>query len=256
MTSEIESTATPPEPSIEAPAKPAWERIGGAIFSPDDTFRDIARKPDVLLVLVLTMILSTISGIILAPRFEFDSIRAQMAAKNPNLGPDDLDRMMRITGAMTKVFSYASPLLVLISFVVIAAVLLFAFRLMGGEGTFKQAFSVVAYAWIPRVIYGVILTIIIAVKGSVDVNDIPTIVRSNPSFLVDMADHPVLFSFLSTFDLFNIWTAVLLIIGFAYISRFTKAKSATIIISIWMFITLVKVGFAAMGAAKMKTGTT
>ena len=70
-----------------------------------------------------------------------------------------------------------------------------------------------------------------------------------------MTDHPVLFSFLSTFDLFTIWTIVLLIIGFAYMSRFTKARSATIIVSIWAFITVVKLGFAAMGAAKMKASS-
>jgi len=137
-------------------------------------------------------------------------------------------------------------------FVIVAAVLLLAFRLFGGAGTFRQAFSIVTYAWIPRVVYSVILTLIIAIKGTADVNDIPTLVRSNPAFLVDLAYHPLLFSFLSTFDIFTLWTVVLLIIGFAYMSRFTKARSAAIILSIWAFITVVKLGFAAMGAAKMK----
>ena len=255
MTSDIESTATPPAPITDAPHKSAMERMIGALFSPDETFRDIAAKPDFWVVLLIILVLTTISGIILAPRLEFDSLRPQMAAKNPNLGPDDLDRMVKMAGAFGKVSAYASPILVVCVFVIVAAVLLLAFRLLGGEGTFRQAFSIVTYAWIPRVIQSVILTIIIAVKGTLDVNDIPTLVRSNPAFFVDMADHPVLFSFLSTFDVFTIWTVVLLIIGFAYMSRFTKARSATIILSIWAFITVVKLGFAAMGAAKMKSAS-
>lgn len=254
MTTGLESMAPPPAPVAEK-QKSALERMIGALFSPDETFADIARKPDFVVVLLVIVVLSTISGILLAPRLDFESLRPQMAAKNPNLAPEDLDRMVRMAGAVGKVSSYASPLLVLCAFVIIAAVLLLAFRLFGGEGTFHQAFSIVIYAWIPRVIQSLILTIIIAVKGTVDVNDIPTLVRSSPAFLVDMGDHPLLFSFLSTFDLFTIWTIVLLIIGFAYMSRFSKGRSATIILSIWAFITVVKLGFAAMGAAKMKAAS-
>jgi len=230
----------------------SWDRIVGAFFSPDETFRAIAQKPNVLLPLVITLILTAVSGILLAPRLEFDSLRTQMAAKNPNMGPEDIDRAVRMAGAVGKVGSYASPLIALIFFVIVAAVLLFAFRLMGGEGNFKQAFSVVVHAFLPRAILSIILTGIIVAKGTADVNDIATMVRSNLGFLVDMTDHPVLYSLLTTFDLFTIWCVVLLTLGFAYVSRFTKAKSATIIISIWLFITAVKLGFAAMGAAKMK----
>jgi len=249
VTSGIESTATPRAP------KSSMQRIAGTLFSPDETFSDIVRKPDILIPLLVVLVISMITGIVLASRLEFDSLRPQMAAKNPNLAPEDLDRMVKMAGAIGKASAYASPLIVLVSFVVIAAVLLLAFRLFGGEGTFRQAFSIVTYAWIPRVIQGLILTVIIAVKGTADVNDIPTLVRSNPAFLVDMADHPVLFSFLSTFDVFTLWTLALLIIGFAYMSRFSKTRAATIILSIWAFITVVKLGFAAMTAAKMRAAS-
>ena len=246
--------APPPAPVADKP-KSAMVRMIGALFSPDETFADIARKPDFFAVLLIIIVISTVSGILLVPRLEFDSLRSQMAAKNPNLAPEDIDRMVKMAGAVGKVSAYASPLLIVCAFVIIAAVLLLAFRLFGGEGTFHQAFSIVTYAWIPRVIQSVILTIIIAIKGTADINDIPTLVRSNPAFLVDMNDHPILFSFLTNFDLFTIWSVVLLIIGFAYMSRFSKARSATIILSIWAFITVVKLGFAAMGAAKMKAAS-
>lgn len=254
MTADFESIAPPPAP-VEARPKSAFERMAGALFSPDETFADIARKPDFLVLLLIILVISTISGILLAPRLEFDSMRAQMAAKNPNMTPEDIDRGVKMAGAVGKVSSYASPLLVICAFVIVAAVLLLAFRLFGGEGTFYQAFAIVTYAWIPRVIQSLILTVIITIKGTADVSDIPTLVKSSPAFLVDITDHPILFSFLSTFDLFTIWTIVLLIIGFAYMSRFSKGRSAAIILSIWAFITVVKLGFAAMGAAKMKAAS-
>jgi hypothetical protein len=68
-----------------------------------------------------------------------------------------------------------------------------------------------------------------------------------------MKEQPVLFSALSSFDLFTIWTIFLLAVGFSAFSRFSKAKSATIIVSLWIVMILIRVGFAAMGAARMNS---
>ena len=53
-----------------------------------------------------------------------------------------------------------------------------------------------------------------------------TMIKTNPGFLVDMKTHPMLFALLSSLDVFTIWTVVLLIIGFAALSRASKAKAA------------------------------
>jgi len=76
--------------------------------------------------------------------------------------------------------------------------------------------------------------------------------RSNLAFTVDMKTQPVLFSLFGSFDVFTIWTVVLMIIGFAALSRFSKAKSAAIVVSIWAVVIFIKVGFAAIGAARMR----
>ena len=254
MTSDI-SVPAPPPPDAAGERTSPWQRIAGVLFSPDETFREIALRPDVLLPLVLTLILALVSGIVLAPRLQYDSMKETMARANPNMSVDDINRAVKMAGAVGKVSAYASPVFILIIFALVAGVLLLAFRLFGGEGTFKQAFSVTVYAWIPRVIQTIILTGVVLAKGSMDVNDVATIVRSNPAFLVDMTEHPVLFSFLATFDVFTLWSVALLIIGFAYVSRFSKARSATIIISLWAFVTFIKLGFAALGASKMKAAS-
>jgi FtsH-binding integral membrane protein len=67
-----------------------------------------------------------------------------------------------------------------------------------------------------------------------------------------MSEHPVLFSLLSSFDIFTIWTLILLIIGFSTLSRMSRGKSAAIVISLWLFTVVVKLGFAALGASRMK----
>jgi len=79
-----------------------------------------------------------------------------------------------------------------------------------------------------------------------------TVVKSNLGFLTDPKDHSILFAFLSSFDVFTIWTVVLLIIGFAIISRVSRAKSAAIVVAMWFVAIAIKLGFAALGTLGKK----
>jgi hypothetical protein len=77
-------------------------------------------------------------------------------------------------------------------------------------------------------------------------------VRSNLAFLVDSKTNPLAFAALSSLDVFTIWSIILFAIGFAYVSGMSKARSATIVISLWVVAIFFKLGFAAIGAAKAK----
>ena len=57
---------------------------------------------------------------------------------------------------------------------------------------------------------------------------------------------------LSSVDIFMIWTLILLVIGFSTLSRLSRAKSAAIVISLWLVTVVIKVGLAALGALRMK----
>jgi hypothetical protein len=140
----------------------------------------------------------------------------------------------------------------IIWYVIVAGVLLLAFRLLGGEGNFAQAFSVTLYSWIPYVILTIITAIVVVAKGSFDPMAAATLVKSNPAFLVNMKEQFVLYTLLSMIDVFTVWMLALLIIGFASVSKFSKAKSAAIVIPLGLVLAVIRLGFAAMNAAKMK----
>jgi hypothetical protein len=224
-------------PASPAPKPNSFQRIIGVLFSPNETFGSIARQPDWVVPLMVLLVFSLIAGIVFAQRVDFAGpIRDQME-QNANMQPDQIDRAVRIGGAAAKVFAYCSPLISIIFLLIIAGVLLLAFRVMGGEGDFRQAFSVTTYAWMPSVIKGIILTAIVATR-SVAATDLAVVMRSNLAFLVPMKQNALLFTLLSRLDIFSIWIVILMIIGFAYVSRFSKAKSAVIVISLWVVATL------------------
>ncbi len=254
MTTDVQE-APPGSPPPEK-TQNVFERIAGVLFAPAETFRDIARRPDILGPLLIIVIIGYATTAAVMQKMDFSTVIAQQAEQmrkqNPDMGDEQLQQMERITTASMKVFGWIAPLVSVLWYALVALVLMFAFRLFGGEGTYKQAFSVTLYSWIPLVLFGIILTVVVLARGSFDPSAAATLVKSNPAFLVDMKEQPVLFSFLSSLDLFTIWTIALLSIGFATISKTSKSKAAVIVVSLWIAMIFVKVGFAALGASRMK----
>ena len=228
-----------PGPPEQGPKPSGFQRVIGVLMTPNETFASIARQPDWLVPLVIILVVSLVAGIVFAQRVDFISPMREAMEQNKNMSPDQIDRAVRISSAVAKVFSYASPLLSVISLLIIAAVLLLVFRLFGGEGDFRQAFSVVVYSWMPGIIKSIVVIAIVAAR-SVSASDLATLLRSNLAFLVTMKDHPMLFVLLSSLDVFTIWLLALLIIGFGYVSRLSRSKSAAIVISLWVVVTLFK----------------
>jgi hypothetical protein len=246
------TTVPPAAPASEPATKNSFQRIVGVLFAPTATFQDIARRPDIIVPLLAIVLISFVTIAATFRNIDFESMIAQqqevMREKNPNMSAADFDRVAKFSTAITKVGIWLSPFLIIIGFVVISGILLLSFRLFGGEGNFKQAFSATLYSWMPRLVGGIIGTIVVLARGKVDLMELQTIVKSNPAFLVDAKEQPVLFALLTNFDLFGLWSLVLLIIGFAALARVSKAKSAVIVLSLWVILVLVKLAFAAMGA--------
>ena len=240
-----------------APRKSFFERLTGVFFAPDETFADIARKPDILLPLVVLTVIGFVTTIIAMPHLDWDAAVAtqmeQVQKQSPNVSDADLERMGNITKAIAKVGGYLAPLIVIIGYLLIALVLWGAFRLMGGGGDFKQALAATLYAHFPRMILASIIgTIIIVLRGSVNPMEAPAIMMTNPAFLVDVKEQPVLFNLFASLDLFAFWLLYLLAVGFSKLSGFSKGKSAAIIIPLWLVMVILKVGMAAVGAMQNK----
>ncbi|HEX8255481.1 MAG TPA: Yip1 family protein [Thermoanaerobaculia bacterium] len=246
-------TAEPQAPAAEAPPKKnVFARIAGVLFTPAETFKEIAQRPDVLAPMLVMLAVGFLTAVLIVPRLDIDALMAaqseQMRAKQPNMTDADLERIERFAAASTKVLTWLSPFFSILFYVVVAAVLLFAFRLMAGEGNFTQALSVTLYAWTPLLLFSVVMTIVVVARGAFDPTTAASLVKSNPAFLVEQKEQPVLYSLLSSLDVFTFWSLFLFILGFGTMSKLPKATAATIVIGLWLAFVVVKLGFAAMNA--------
>lgn len=249
--------AAPPAAAPAPEPKPnGFQRIAGVLLTPGETFESIAKRPDIVVPLLVVLLVSLSTGIIVALNVDFAAMAREVMETQVESGDvpaEAADRSVRFMASFYKVLFFASPVLGLIMLLAIAGVLHISFRLFGGEGTFKQAFSVTLYSWMPFLIKGIIATAVLASRQTVGMAELQNPVRSNLAFLVDMKTQPIPFALLSSLDLFTIWTLILFTIGFAAVSRFSRTKAAVIVVSLWLVTLLFKVGAAAMQAMRMRS---
>jgi hypothetical protein len=222
------------------------QRVVGVFFSPSETFRDIAAHPSILAPIILLILTWIPASVIMATKVDFGApARAQMEAKG-GMSKEDVERVARISGAVGKAMSYFSPLFSVVILAIVAGIFLLAFRLFGGDGTYRQAVSITAWSWLPMSVGSILAAVVLATRKSIEPQDLATLLRSNLAFLVDFEKQPVLFGFVSSFDIFTIWMLALLAIGFSWMSRFTKAKSFVLVFGLWFTWIALKTSGAAL----------
>ena len=248
MTSQpIEQTPPPPGPPASTEPKPnAFARMAGAIVSPEETFASIARRPEWVAPLLIWMAVALVGGIIFAQKVDFGAAARAAMEERSDIPPDAMENSVKIATAMGKVFAYCAPIIVAIIMFLVAGIFHLAFRLFGGEGTYKHSLAATVYAWTPNIIQSILTYIVVLAKSEVDATQMDTILRSNPAFLVSMKDNPVLYTLLSSLDIFSIWSLILFVIAFAFAMRVTKGKSAGIVIPLWLVYVLIKLVPAAL----------
>jgi hypothetical protein len=243
-------------PAAPEPKPNSFSRIAGVFFAPGETFASIVRRPDFVVPLVIIFVFSVITGILVAQKVDFKDIARQAVESNPrsaNLSPDIQQKQVNLMGGIMKAAAYASPVLSIVLLVVLAAILFAAFKMFGGEGEFLQALSVTIYAWFPNIVRGIVSVAAVLSKKSLTLYSLQNPVASNFAYFISNPRlHPVEFAFLSAIDLFTIWTLILLIIGFSTMSRFSRAKSAVIVLSLWAIKVLFAVGGGAVQALQLR----
>ncbi len=241
------------DPSTSAPeAQPApkqnpFGRIFGVLFSPGQTFRSIAERPDWLVPLLVIFVCSLVNVLVVMQHIDMTStIREQLEAQH--VPPDKIEQRLKAVAMIGKVSFAIAPVLSIVALVIVAAIFLGAFRAFGGNGRFSHAFSITLYSWMPFVILGLVTMVVVLMKGQVSVLEMQSLVHSNPAFLASQLKQPVLYALLASLDVFTIWVVVLMSIGFAKMSGFSTAKSAVTVVSVFLIWIFIKIGFAALGA--------
>jgi hypothetical protein len=171
------------------------------------------------------------------------SSRAEQFDKLP---ADQNAKQMAFSVTLTQYISYSTPVVILIIYAIIAAVLLGTFKLgLGADLTFGRSFAIVNYASLPSIV-GAVLGIVSLFAGIDPEGFNPkNAVATNPAYFMDPTQNKFLYGMASALDVIVIWTIVLMGIGFACNSKVKRSTAIAIIAVLYLLYKLVGSGLGA-----------
>ena len=228
------------------------ERVVDTFLSPSKTFADILRSTAWWLPFLLATLLTFAATFTIEKQVGWDTVAQNTVRSNPKqearlaqMEPAQRATQLRITAAVTRYISFASPILILIFTAIGALVLWASFNFgLGARTTFAQMFALWMYASLPRLLSSVLMIVTLFFGDNAESFNIKAPVGTNIGFYLPDAA-PWLRTLLGFFDVIGLWTIALLIIGTAIVAKVKQGHAAAVVLGWWGLIVIVSVAVTA-----------
>lgn len=250
------STMTPvmapeaPEPNGPSGSINHLGRLIGVLFSPGKTFSEIAARPSWIAPVAVFMLLSIVGSIIFVQRVDWRQVISQQIEKSPRasqLSAEQKEQQVETGAKFAPIFGYvgglvAPPVILLLSCLVMWG----TYSLLGGVNTgFGTAFAITAHSYMTALVSTPIFLLVLFLKPSGTI-DIDNPVATNIATFLPDESAKWLVTLCKQFDIFTIWTLILLGIGFAAVNpkKLTTGKAIGIGFSVWLIYVVIRTGIA------------
>jgi hypothetical protein len=227
-------------------------QLAGLYSSPRAAFTSILARPRFLFPLLGLVILNALFTVFWMRKVdpvEFVKTQMEESGRADRIPAEKRAEVMEQQAKLFKVFGWVgalagAPLLVLI----VGAIYLFVFRfVLGGEVSFAQAMTVVAWSFLVTALVSTPLTFLtLSLKGDWNINPQEAL-QTNLSFFLDREATPKpLFALAGSLDVLSFWVLFLLSVGFGVASRRGTSSAARGVVGIWAVYVLGRMGLAAV----------
>lgn len=232
-----------PQPLSQGPAPLSEaQRLIDVFIAPSKTFSDLKRKAGWWVPWLLISAFSLLFVYAMDRQIGFDQItkteisRSSRAEQFEKLPADQQAKQMNFSITLTRYISYGTPLVQLIAFVIIAAVLMGTFNFGAGAAVpFKIALAIVIYGSLPGIIGAVLGTASMFAGIDPAGFNVRNPIATNPAYLMDPTQNKFLYHMASALDVIVIWSIILIAIGFACNSK-VKRSSAIFMVGGWYLL--------------------
>jgi hypothetical protein len=254
--------AADPLPQIPVSTEPAaaplseGARILNTYIAPSKTFTDLRRSASWWGPWILVSIFSLAVMFTMGKKIGFEQVSRNQISQSPKaadrfdkLSPDQQTQQIQVSAKIISYIGYATPLVILLIFLIEATVLWVTFNVgAGGETSFTQAYAIVMYAGLPGVIHAILSIVSMFAGANPESFDINNPVGTNLGYYLDPETTSKAIRVLaSSLDVINIWTIILIGIGFACTSKVKRSTAIMIVAGWYVVVKLIATGFAAMG---------
>jgi hypothetical protein len=229
-------------------------RLLGVFFEPGRTFADIAERPRWLVPLLIGILSSVLLIYLFSRHVGWVSTLERAMDNNrfvQQLPPEQRQKAFDQQLPLMPVFSYLAAILGFPIILLVAAGLATGIirGLLGTPIRFVQAFTAMAYAFLPRVIYAGLSISVMFLKNP-DEFDLQNAFASNPGAFMDpQKSSRFLYTVASQLDVFSIWVMLLMAVGLraAGGKRLSFGGALFAVALPWAVWVLVRGGLAAAG---------
>lgn len=251
----MSSAATPPGNSPETPLSEGG-RLINTFIDPAKTFNDLRRKPRWFVPWLLLAVAQVIVALVIGQRVGFERLGRIAIESSPSatrqmeqLPPADRAQRVTMISKSIQYTFYASPVLLLLIGLIMAAVLMGIFNFMAPEKiSFGASMGVVMYSFLPTLISAGILVLSLYLGDPEGFNlDNPT--ATNLAALMGPATTSKFVYILAKgVDLFNIWIILLMGIGYAAVARLRRQTTWATLAGLYILLKVVSAVWAQLFA--------
>lgn len=233
------ATIPPPPPKPDSPG--IVEDLVDIFASPAKVF---ARRASgggglafVVVVVLLAVVLYASKGV-MAPIMEAQMSKAMAAAQaaNPNLTSEQLQAGMAFQRKLVPVYLVAGAPIAILGLGVLVWVV---GKVFGAAVTFGSSVMIASFAYVPRIIGGVVTLAQGLLMKDVGALTNPSQLSLSPARFLDPATaSSATLALLTRFDVITIWVTVLIGVGLMAAGKLPKGKAAAAAVTVWVLGTL------------------
>ena len=245
----MEQVAVAPEQPLSQGA-----RLVDTFLAPSKTFADIRRNASWWLPFILICIVSfgfayTALHKVGLPTL-VDSVIHTNGSLEDRIANSPPDQVARIKSSieMQFRFMYVAPVFILIVGLLVSAIFLgTANFVFGGKANYKQMLAVWFYGTLPLIFISLLTIITLFAGMQSDMFNIKNTIGTNIGYFLQGGSTPRwLVTLLSSFDVFAIWSAILLTMGISIIAELKRSSAAVIVFGWWAIYVLGQTAIAAI----------
>lgn len=155
------------------------------------------------------------------------------------------EKSMGLQVAITKVISYAFPVVGLIFYLIFATVLFVTLKLgASAEIEFKAMFALIVYSRLPEALRAILAMLTLLAGVSTDSFNIQNSLATNPGYFIGPEGSPVLRALLTPLDVVTFWSLVLTAIGITCISKVKRGTAFAVVFGWFAVVVLARVAIA------------
>ena len=225
-------------------------RVVGVLFSPARTFELIRERPTWLVVLLILVVVSMISGYFVTQKMDIEEVvRSSIADSGRQVTEEQIEQGIAIQEKVMPVISIVGPLVFFPAACLLMALLFWVLlKMLGGEFPYKTSFATTVHGLVPSGISALLTLPVVVSRGELSYEEVRSgsVLASNLAMFASDETSNAVRSLLASIDVFSIWSVILLTIGYTVVAKVSRGKAAAAVIGLWAVYILFKVGAAAV----------